>query len=64
MRWYKKQLDKIMKEKSESTEKDQKTTTKKVLGNSFAERKKWNVKRSYPSPVAASKLARPKTDSH
>ena len=62
MKWYKKQMDQLKKTKAESSKSDDVTTNQKTPGHSFDLKKTGASKRNYPSPVAASKLQRPKTD--
>lgn len=65
MKWYKKQLDQLKKAgKLKLAESDKELKTKKPAGYSHDVKKiRATGGKSY-SPVAASKLARPKTDVH
>lgn len=57
MKWYKKQLEQILKDKPESVLENSKTIIKRPLVA-----KKTKIKNSsLPDPVGASKLKRPKT---
>jgi len=64
MKWYKKQLDKLKKLKKNSVETKETVIRKNITGHSFDTNKKWSDRTNYRSPVAASKLSRPKTDIH
>lgn len=61
MKWYKKQLDKL--KKSKSPKPGGAAVAEKTSGHSFGA-KKIGAKKTFPDPVAISKLGRPKTDIH
>jgi hypothetical protein len=64
MKWYKKQMDKLKTKKSEFSSSDKEVAPKKNPSHSFGLKNNWESKKSYPSPVAASKKSRLKTDIH
>ncbi|MDO8509937.1 MAG: hypothetical protein Q7S24_02230 [bacterium] len=61
MKWYKKQLDKLLAEKTESTKSEKTTATKKTASRSF-DGKKIGGGKNFVSPVAARNRNRKKTD--
>lgn len=61
MKWYKKQLDKLMTSQKESTKSEKTDTTKKEPNRSFSGKKTGGTK-NFVSPVAARNRNRKKTD--
>ena len=57
MKWYKKQLNQL-----KSTKRQEQQTEKNNLDYSFASKKNLAKVKKFRSPVAESKLSRPKTD--
>jgi len=64
MKWYKKQMDNLMSNKTESISLNQKEAPTKSSRDSFSAKTMKTRKGTALSPVAASKLSRPKTDVH
>lgn len=63
MKWYKKQMDKILAEQGKTATEEESDLKKNTLARSFDERKKIAPKNTFVNPVVARNLNRPKTDS-
>ncbi len=61
MKWYKKQLDKLIADKKASAKSEKATPIKKEIGRSF-DGKKIGGSKNFVSPVAARNRNRKKTD--